>query len=400
MAITMQGSWTLRVKGREAAFAQRFIVSGAASGNGSYDGIVGQSVFVTGAQWSLQVQHQPGRQAWRNSAQRIGLPCVEGGLLRFVIASNDGGLDDDHDDLVLACSMPASQADYVVYGAVSTCAGSSAFNPQRDDYLVIDSELDLGSVCARYPKLTEVIKKLYPERLQEQRGLAAGPTPLVIPTGLPNVAVGLLFDTSGLDGVEPDSDEDAVVQALKTTVRRVPFRACVPKAGGGRLAKADLQAIADIRDASLRLRSSVEPAAGLLLRFQHYERTAAEAADGPYTGTGAREDLGSAMTDEQGNYIFRFRRDKLADARPDIIVQVLGSSGQVSFETAPYDKLANMRRIDMCVPRARLRASQDCADDRVIRRVGSMVVAVTDALDVRERMTLIRLPGVRMRQAA
>ena len=59
MAITMQGSWTLRVKSRNAAYAQRFIVSGAASGNGVHDGSVGTKVVVTGAQWSLQVQHQP-----------------------------------------------------------------------------------------------------------------------------------------------------------------------------------------------------------------------------------------------------------------------------------------------------------------------------------------------------
>ena len=55
MAITMQGNWTLRVKGRNAAFAQRFVVSGAITGNGTYDGVVGNAVFVTGAQWTVNV---------------------------------------------------------------------------------------------------------------------------------------------------------------------------------------------------------------------------------------------------------------------------------------------------------------------------------------------------------
>ena len=38
MAITMQGNWTVSVKSKDAAFPQRFLISGAVSGNGTYDG--------------------------------------------------------------------------------------------------------------------------------------------------------------------------------------------------------------------------------------------------------------------------------------------------------------------------------------------------------------------------
>jgi hypothetical protein len=151
-------------------------------------------------------------------------------------------------------------------------------------------------------------------------------------------------------------------------VSRVPFKATALKAGVGRLTHTELAAIANIRDAAVRQRYQVEPAPGLLLRFQRYTRTADELQDdGPYTGAGAREHLGQAVTDEQGNYIFRFRHvaagEGLGEAaastlRPDLIVQVLGTGLRVCFEAAPYDNVANLRRIDLCVPATRAHANR------------------------------------------
>ncbi len=365
MAITMQGSWTLRVKSRNAAYAQRFIVSGAATGNGVHDGTVGTTVVVTGSQWSLQVQHQPTRQAWRDSAQRIGLPTVADGLLRAEIASNDGGLDDHFDDLVIACSLPASQADHVVYGNVKTYTGACLFNPGRDDYLVVDPPFDLVAVCTRCPQLLKVVEKLYPERLRARLDATPELTPLVIPSGLPNVAVGLLFQSHALSAADIDAmaSQDDAVSALQTTVKRVPFKALPMQAGIGRLAHTELAAIANIRDMAVRQRYQVEPAPGLLLRFQRYTRSPAERHDGaPYTGGGGREHLGQAMTDEQGNYLFRFQHvaegRSAIEQRPDLIVQVLGTGLRVRFESAPYDNVANLRRIDLCVPATRAQASR------------------------------------------
>src|SRR6185295_8321132 len=105
-------------------------------------------------------------------------------------------------------------------------------------------------------------------------------------------------------------------------------------------------------------RCKVEAAPGLLLRFQEYDRTDAEKAGGSYTGTGSREDLGLAATDELGNYIFRFSRSPLDLASealdvasgetlatqifPDVIVQALGSNLDVEFQTAPYYNIPNL----------------------------------------------------------
>ncbi len=365
MAITMQGSWTLRVKSRNAAYAQRFIVSGAATGNGVHDGTIGTAVVVTGSQWSLQVQHQPSRQAWRDSAQRIGLPTVADGLLRTEIAANDGGLDDHFDDLVIACSLPASQADHVVYGNVKTYTGICLFNPGRDDYLVVDAPFDLVAVCTRCPQLLKVVEKLYPERLRARLDAPPELTPLVIPSGLPNVAVGLVFQSRALSLAEIDAmpSQDDAVSALQTTVKRVPFKALPMQAGIGRLVHTELAAIANIRDMAVRQRYQVEPAPGLLLRFQRYTRSPAERHDGaPYTGAGVREHLGQAMSDEQGNYLFRFQHaaqgGPAVEQRPDLIVQVLGMGLRVRFESAPYDNVANLRRIDLCVPATRAQASR------------------------------------------
>ena len=36
MTIQLQKSWTVSVKSKNASFAQRFIISGAAAGNGTY----------------------------------------------------------------------------------------------------------------------------------------------------------------------------------------------------------------------------------------------------------------------------------------------------------------------------------------------------------------------------
>ncbi|MDQ3022633.1 MAG: hypothetical protein M3R36_19025 [Bacteroidota bacterium] len=50
MLISMQGSWTIKVKAKNAAFPQRFIVSGAATGNGTYNGTTGApALHATGS---------------------------------------------------------------------------------------------------------------------------------------------------------------------------------------------------------------------------------------------------------------------------------------------------------------------------------------------------------------
>lgn len=349
MAITMQGSWTVQVRARDAAYAQRIVIEGAEVGNGVHDGVVGQRVYVTGAHWTLQVQHRPTRQGWRESLLRLGLPNVDAGLLRVEIGSNDGGLDDAYDDLVLDCSLPISRCEHLVYGEVTTHDGAGLFNPRRDDYLVLDAPVDVPAVCARHPALEAVIGKLYPQRWRTTAGLHGDLTPLVLPNGLPGAAVGLRFESRADEADRCGADQDMAVRLLQASVGRVPFQAHAMEAGATILTRGELGAIAHLHDQLMRQPCDTAPAAAVLLRFERYHRSASESAGGAYRGTGLREQLGEAMTDGHGRYLFRFRQVR-GEASPDLVIQAGGPGRAPCFETAPYDRVANLRRIDLCVP--------------------------------------------------
>ncbi len=330
MAINLQGSWMLRVKRRNPASAMRFVVSGAEHGNGTYNGVEGQETLVGGSAWSVQAQHRHGRTAWRDSALRWGLPSVMNGRLRVDFCAGHRGSDHDGDDLVLTGSLPVNAFEQVVYGNVRAYAQTALFNPGRDDYLVIDP-LNLAAACARHPALREVIEKLHPERVSQVIGGRFSPTPVVIPTGLPTAPVGLVFES-------------------QTAVKRVPFQPRMSRSGAAGLSRRERDAIDHVRALALRLRGDTDVVSDLSLRFQAYRCTPAEARDGPYTGTGLREELGCASTDGRGNYLFRYTRSSVE--RPGLLIQLKESPSRVSFETAPYDQLANLRRIDLCVPRS------------------------------------------------
>ena len=402
MAITMQGSWTLTVKSKNAAFAQRFVVSGAATGNGVHDGTPGTTVFVSGAQWSVNIQSQAPGQPWMDSAQRLTFPTTSAGLVKFDILSNDTGADKDYDDLILTCSMPVSASEFVVYGHVKTYAGLCYRNPCFPWYFVIDNYAALLKAL-EVPDLRRIITKLYPERVPKRPGPGPDPeplfTPIVLPTGASAVRSGLVFrsaktgatQTTPKNAKEARKTEEAAVAALKGTAHQATFDAAPLGAGLAALDKADLLALAKISD-GLKIFPfcDVEPAPGLLLGFQEYDRTDAEKLGGPYTGTGVRQALGVAATDELGNYIFRFSRslsdiaDEATDVAPgesfatqifpDLIVQALGTGMSVDWESAPYYNIPNLMRIDLCLPYGRVHPNRGCSGDRVIQRFGDIIV--------------------------
>jgi hypothetical protein len=161
----MQGAWTVSVKSKNAAFNQRFIISGAGSGNGTYAGNVGTpSVFVTGAHWTITIQNNPGKE-WVASADQITFPSISSGQYHFDIQSNDAGDDQDFNDLILTCSTPVTLEDYLIYGNVSYYSGSCIFNPCLLPWLVIDNAIALAAAL-RNPYLRVPIEKLYPERVK------------------------------------------------------------------------------------------------------------------------------------------------------------------------------------------------------------------------------------------
>lgn len=405
MAITMQGSWTVSVKSKNAAFDQRFVISGAASGNGAHAGTVGTSAFVTGSQWSVNIQSQASGQPWMDSKQRITFPTVSAGLVHFDIRSDDTGGDLDYNDLVLTCSMPVSASEFVVYGNAKTYSGFCRWNPCYPWYLVIESLAALEQALL-VPDLRRVIEKLYPERIPRRPGPNPPPgppfRPLVIPTGVPVENKGLIFRSASTGTFLPDGPltqakdvnryQQAAVAKMKGTASPVTFDGSPVGAGSALLTKDDLFSVARLSDKyKAFLVCDVEVAPGLLLGFQEYDRTGAEKLGGPYTGTGPRENLGLAATDEQGNYIFRFSRsltdiaDETLDVGPgeslatqifpDVIVQALGTGMSVDFETAPYYNVPNLIRIDLCMPYGSVHPSGACAGhDRIITKIGDIIV--------------------------
>ena len=155
MAISMQGAWTVSVQSKSAALPQRFVVEGAASGNGTYAGEVATpSVFVTGNSWSIRIQHNPGS-GWTDSADKVTTPAVVAGQYRFLIQSNDSGGDVDFNDLVLACTTPATATDFLLYGNVTSYRGFCVLNPCFPRYVVVDSVLALREAL-KYPGLKDV----------------------------------------------------------------------------------------------------------------------------------------------------------------------------------------------------------------------------------------------------
>jgi hypothetical protein len=407
MAITMQGSWTITVKAKNASFNQRFVIAGATSGNGTHAGTPGTSVFVTGSQWSINVQSQAPSQPWVDSRQRIAFPTVSASLLRFDIRSDDvgGGNDLDFDDLVLTCSMPVSASEFVVYGNAKTYQGMCRWNPCYPWYYVIDSQLTLQQALL-VPQIRKVIEKLYPERVPKRPGPNPPPgplfTPLVLPTGTPGENSGLVFRSASTQAIQPDtaiaSDKDvrkfeeAAVARLRGTAQPVNFDGAPLAAGASLVAKQDLFALANVADKyKLYPVCTTAAAPGLLLRFLEYDRTSSEKLGGPYTGTGPRETLGLAATDELGNYVFRFSRS-LSDIAnetsdvgagellatqifPDVIVQALGSSMGVDYESAPHYNIPNLIRIDLCLPYGVVHPSTGCGSyDRTIFKIGDIIV--------------------------
>jgi hypothetical protein len=389
VAINMQGPWTVSVTAKNAAFPQRFIVSGAATGNGTYNGVVGTSVYVTGAAWSIQVQNNPGS-GFIDSGEQIKFPTVSGGLLRFQIQTNDAGADEDFDDLVLTCTTPQTEADFLLYGSVSHYSANCVFNPcTRRRWWVID-HLRSFELAVQNPHVRKLIEELYPERLIKPP-FPPGPDPepfrpLVLSAegGIP-AKQSLAIRTQDTR-VDLDDKEQATVRTVASS-RLLDARAATVDAS--RLS-VDRVGVAGLIDRYLNL-CETGPLPGVVLRFLEYDRTNAELAGGAYTGTGPRETLGVCATDRNGNYVFRFQRslaqrfdeadddtaageDALVQSAPDVIVQVLDpmSPGGVRWESAPYWNVPLLKRINICVPEFRPVAA--CQGQNAIQAIGNIFI--------------------------
>lgn len=404
MAITMQGNWTVQVKSKNAAFQQRFIIQGSSNGkDGVYDGVVSTTpVQVDGAQWTVLIQHKPsGKGAtWQPSAMRLGTPVRSGGQILLDVSSNDSGGDADYDDLVLTCGMTESASEYVVYGKVRSYHGLCGFNPCFP-WFVVDTWSQLKALL-NYKPVKEAITAFYPDRVQKLEKYRYLPleefgpfTPMMLPTAVP----------------------------LQPTLDRTFVRAVQPQLASVAASKIDPNVYLDLGKLRDRLKwyCSVKDQAGLLLRFQEYDRTGAELAGGAYTGEGGREFLGLAVTDEVGSYIFRFSRDlgdivdELDDVvaggpdlatqlQPDLLVQVMGGAGEtdIMFETGLHADIPNLRRINLCIPEHLLNAGPACQGGRAIQSIGNIwtIAGVGNTFDGDGRITATNVNGPKITRGA
>ena len=363
MAITMQGNWTVSIKSKAAAYEQRFIVQGSDSADGTYAGETSTpAVNVTGAQWTITIENRPtGKGAtWTPSAERLGTPSASGGHITFDIQSNDSGSDEDYNDLVLSCSMPQSPSEFVIYGQARSYAGFCRANPCFPYFFVIDTPWQLLEAL-KYRTLRVSLEKLYPERVREALKKPPIPDPEPDPYPFRPMMIPLRAGDGQPVATGWQNGEQSTARALTL----------------GKAAYADIaSSVADFAKYKdkFKLICTVENQPGLLLRFLEYDRTVDELAGGPYTGTGNRQILGLAVTDEQGNYIFHFTQtyadiaeefDDVPDSatslatelRPDVIVQVVsgtGSGAAVLYETALFPNVPNLRRINLCIPEGSL----------------------------------------------
>lgn len=391
MAIPMQGSWTVSVKSKSASFPQRFIIAGADSGNGTYVGAVATPpVAVTGAHWRIQIQNDPGG-GFVDSAEQIKFPTISSGQYRFDIESNDAGGDEDFNDLILTCSTPVTATDFIVYGHAKSYSGR-CFLPCWRYWFVIDTDLVLREAL-RYPPIRKAIEKLYPERVRIKPIPIPDPPPFIpmlIPlTGdraIPEKRVQLLSLPREAPKTPRSAKEgDTAEESLAIRTAALTSAAAIPTL------EIDRVGIGSIVDKIFPL-CVIESLAGFPIRFEEYDRTAAELAGGPYTGTGTREDLGQAVTDRNGNYIFRFSRsigqfieesdidvsvgeNEVVQSMPDLIVKLLDAMapGGVAFESAPFFNVSVLKRIDLCF---RKPPRTGCQGGRNIQALGAIRLGI------------------------
>lgn len=113
MPLNIQGNWSVKVLSKNPqALPQRFVISGAIQGNGTYPGETGFGpIQVVGNNWTVNIQAdgiadgEPG--VWKNSTLQPTQQQTVGNKIIFQINSEDYIQDNSFDDLILELSKPA-----------------------------------------------------------------------------------------------------------------------------------------------------------------------------------------------------------------------------------------------------------------------------------------------------
>jgi hypothetical protein len=395
MFISMQGNWLVRVTAKNAAYNQRFIVTGADSGNGTYNGTVGTAVYVTGEQWSLAIQNNPGS-GYQLSDTMLKYPKKIGSRYEFEIWSNDAGSDTDFNDLILTCSAWVNVNDFLIYGNVSLYSGPCIFNPcRRFGPWVIETPGALLEAL-KNPILKDIIKRDYPERIPED---ILGP-PIPDPPPFRPIVIDPFNEA-----MQPKTElqyqrventrkkkKDEIEEESNFSINHFELANAYQSDALMEVTRSVEQIkLAKLLEGLTLRRCNVEAGTNLTLTFEEYDRSPSELAGGPYEGNGDRRLLGDTVTDSFGNYIFRFSFDMtfpgLEDAGdiapgedvniipyPDIIVKVTEFSPyEIIYESAPHYNIPNLKRIDLCLPRKK-RPTSACFNGNLIGSLGNVFI--------------------------
>lgn len=96
----LTGKWRLTVIQKQAAYSQRFIITGSATADGTYSGNVGVSVQVEGNEdqpWTMAIEHNDGSTGWQPSEVRKRSDSQSGSKIEVVIESEDIPIGGDRD---------------------------------------------------------------------------------------------------------------------------------------------------------------------------------------------------------------------------------------------------------------------------------------------------------------
>ena len=400
----MQGAWFVRVKSKSAAFSQRYVISGATSGNGVYNGLTSTpEVLVTGDSWNISIQHDPGS-GFLNSTMQLQYPQVIGGEYRFDIRSNDSGGDEDFNDLILTFRTPVTDQDYIVYGNISYYDGC-ILNPCYR-IIIIDTPLKLREAL-RNTSLFNAVKSYYPSLVDS---VAFNPQPeppgdpfkpLMVPFGGPAIPQKEeVVSISKPSEVSLKADKKAKREAVTysyNALRSSTTRKSNDTSLSSEIAAADRNIFKEAAKVVDRFKLYCEtgPIPYALLNFQEYDRTIAELSGGSYTGEGNRELLGQINADYLGNYIFRFKRstndligevandvaageNAFVQSRPDLVMTLMDQFeiNTGLFETAPYWNIPFLKRINLCIPKERSGVIPTaCSGNHILQGVGNIALA-------------------------
>jgi hypothetical protein len=410
MFITMQGNWTVTVKVKAATTEQMFSIIGADQGSGDYTNDVGASITVQGHNWSILVKHGQGG-TYQNSHSRIKFPTIVGTNYVFDIESNDVPDEPVYDDLVLSCSMPVTIEDYLIYGNVRSYTPPCLYNPCFKGWIVIDTDIALQQAILN-PAIKNALKKLYPSRMAK---LSTRDPSQTVPDKFTPMMINVAGDqraaakTANIYTKNPTPAESPK-KTSKNAPIATPNTTKIDTVTFNKQVKINEQAFA--RDPvyfpellpvleAIPLFCPTRDVTFQSFNFQEYDRTLSEyAGNPPYSGEGFHEDIGSAMTDMNGNYLFRYTRtlqdiltevtndippgstpeETLVEVNPDILVRIVDpSTGNVDFESGCYYNIPNFKQINLCFPDTVLPHPQVCNVEgaNLIEYVGDIVIGGT-----------------------